>query len=112
MVILRNLVYNSTRRVHITFLTPFLYDEDRTTPELEAMKDQQEYLVEEVLEMENVRGPREKIRVKVRWAGYSPQHDSWVEWKHIRQNSILQQYCRDHKLNFLLRRKKSALRKN
>jgi hypothetical protein len=23
MVILRNLVYNSTRRVHITFLTPY-----------------------------------------------------------------------------------------
>jgi hypothetical protein len=112
LVILRNLVFNATRRAHITQLTPFLYDEDRTTPELEAMKDKQEFLVEKIMDIKNIRGKRKDIQVKVRWAGYSAQHDSWVQWKHIRQNSLLQQYCRDHRYRFLIRKKEAAPKSN
>jgi hypothetical protein len=95
-VLLRNLVYDNTRHISITQLTPFVYDAELTNPYLEAYKDRQEFRVQEVLDIENVDGERSKINVKIRWAGYGPEEDSWIPWKNIRENVQLHKYLREN----------------
>jgi hypothetical protein len=109
-VTLRNLVYDNIRHINITQITPFVYDAEITDPYVEAMKDKQEYRVQEIVDIENVNGLRSLIRVKVRWTGYGPEEDSWVSWKDIRENVQLHKYLRDNGLGRLIRHRTKQIK--
>jgi hypothetical protein len=101
---LKNLIWNTPRKVHKSTVRPFVYNPRRTDPRKVAIKEKQEFDVEKIMLIVGVDGPKSNIQVKLRWAGLGPQHDSWVPWKAVHQNSIFHKYLKDHKLRRLLPR--------
>jgi hypothetical protein len=102
-VTLLSLVYNTPRTVFRTCVVPFLYNAARCDPRLEAMKDRQEFDIAEIVDItgEETR-MRSNVQVKVRWTGYGPDKDSWVDYSEIRDNVMFHQFLRDKSLHFLL----------
>jgi len=43
-------------------------------PPLEVIKGEEEYLVEEILDSKMFQG---RLKFKIKWEGYGPEHDSW-----------------------------------
>ena len=45
---------------------------------------------------------RKELRVKVRWAGYSANFDTWESYNTIKHNIVFHQYCRRNNLEYLI----------
>jgi hypothetical protein len=102
-VTILSLVYNTPRTVFRKCVVPFNYNEAYTDPRLEAMKDKQEFDIAAIVDITGLdQRKRKQVQVKVRWAGYSSEHDSWVDYAEIRDNLIFHQFLRDKSLLFLL----------
>jgi hypothetical protein len=75
---LRNLVTGKKADFHVQLLKPFLYDERVTVPLEVAIKEHDEYLVEQIMDhryAERVNGKPRGLECLVRWVGY--QEQSW-----------------------------------
>jgi hypothetical protein len=100
---LKNLIWNTPRKVHKSTCRPFRYNPRRTDPRVVAMKESQEFDVERILDISGLEGKsRSGIRVKVRWTGLGAKCDSWVPWKGINQNTVLHDYLRKNRLSRFL----------
>ena len=94
---LQNLVTLKTRDVHVTQLKPFHYDATEVDPVDIARKEEQEFLVENILQHRG--GPRRStLEFFVKWTGYDESYNSWEPWENVRDNSILNKYLYNNKL--------------
>ena len=67
-----------------------------------AIRDHHEYLVDSVLEHTGNPKRKSEMSFKVRWTGYSEEHDSWEPWKNIRLVDKLHEYLRDNDMAKLI----------
>jgi hypothetical protein len=97
-----DLISHRVRRVHVSQLTPFVYDEQRSSPAEAATADRREFFVERIIGHKG--SPKKKLDMHfhVRWVGYGPEADAWEPYKNVRTTAALHQYLRDNKLEKLI----------
>jgi hypothetical protein len=98
------LITNKHEDVLLHRLHPFRYDQEFLDPKDIAMRDREEYEVQEVLDHQG--DPRLKGQMKflVKWKGYDKNHNSWEPWKSLRLVDKLHDYLRIHKMEKLIPR--------
>ena len=96
--IVQNLVTMEHETVHVSLMKKFHYDPRFTDPFEVAMRDSQEFLVEEILAHRGTFNDKRNLTFKVRWTGYGPEDDTWEPWKNLRLNEKLHNYLRSKKL--------------
>jgi hypothetical protein len=102
---IQNLVNHRTRKVHVRQVKPFNYDPMKTEPKSVALKDYQEFEIDEILEHHGDPKNRSAMSFLVRWKGYSEADDVWVDWKELRETEQLHLYLHQHNMKSLLPRK-------
>ena len=87
-----DLITQKEETVHVSRLTPFLYDKERVIPFDVAAREQKEYRIEFVYE--HVGDPRLKssLEFKCRFTGYSAEHDEWISWSNLLSVPALHNY--------------------
>jgi hypothetical protein len=96
---------------HIAQLKPFQFDPTYVTPLNVAVKDTEEFVVEAILAHQ--KQPDGTLRWLVRWDGYSPEHDTWEPYSHLKDVDKFQEYCRNTKgLSAFLPRRETRPRRN
>jgi hypothetical protein len=89
--------------LHVSRLA--LYDNSTGNPELVAQMDRGEDVIEEILEHTPPgpfqRGKRKELDFRVRWAGYSEEHDTWIPYMEVRDCEALDTYVDKNNLKFL-----------
>ncbi len=99
---LLDLVMDKQFTVHVSTLTKFVFDPQRMNPEEIARRDANCAVVEQILEHTAGGNSKSNMDFKVRWRGYSEEHDSWLPWRELRANTVLHQYLRDHNMTTLI----------
>ena len=79
-------------------LRPFKYNEHTLQPLEVAVADSlDEFIAEKCLGMRgNIRGKRDQLFFKIRWAGYGPEDDTWEPWSYCRDSAAVRNYCAAH----------------
>jgi hypothetical protein len=96
---LRNLVTGRKTDFHEQLLKPFLYDERVTVPVEVAIKEHDEYLVEQIMNhryAERVNGRPRSLECLVRWVGY--QEQSWEPLVNVKKLEQFHTYARGNGL--------------
>jgi hypothetical protein len=98
---LRNLVTGKEADFHVQLLKPFLYDERVTDPLEIAIREHDEYLVEQIMDMNNryaerVNGKPRGLECLVRWVGY--QEPSWEPLVNVKKLAQFHTYARNNGL--------------
>jgi hypothetical protein len=75
---------------HVSRLKKFEYDPKDTNPTDIAMKDNNVFLVDAVLDHDGTINNRKKLKFKIRWLGYDEQ--TWEPWDNLRDNSVVHSY--------------------
>ncbi len=99
----QDLAHDNMYEFHVTDLEPFVYDPNFTDPVEVALGDNQEYEIESVLDHEKRPNPdanikRKQLFLKIRWAGYSAEHDSWEPSGNLVHLPMIRDYLRENKL--------------
>ena len=91
-----DLITQKEETVHVSRLTPFLYDKERVDPFDVAAKEQKEFRIDFVYE--HVGDPRLKssLEFKCRFTGYSEEHDEWIPWGNLFLVPALHNYLYSH----------------
>ena len=92
---LENLVNNQCIERHVKEL--MLYNHDPLTeqnPTIEAMKDANEYIVEQVIQHRGDWKQLKNMSFRVRWKGYDEDEDTWEPWQNLKMNDKLHEYLR------------------
>jgi transposase InsO family protein len=97
---IRNLVNNEIYRFQINRLVPFEVDERREDPYEIAMRDHQEFIVEEILDHQGTARDRYNLKFLVRWAGY--EDPTWEPYSQIREVAALHEYLNIHRMRTLI----------
>jgi hypothetical protein len=96
---LRNLVTGRKTDFHVQLLKPFLYDERVTVPLEVAIKEHDEYLVEQIIDHRyavRINGRPRGLECLVRWVGY--QEQSWEPLVNVRKLEQFHIYARGNGL--------------
>ena len=66
--------------------------------ELEVLSavDLDEYYVEKIVSHEEKGKNRKNRSFKVRWVGYEPEEDSWLNWTAVKDLAALDTYSKEH----------------
>ena len=91
---------------HISSLAPFVYDRAIVDPEEVARKAAREFTIEKI---SDIRGNkqlrkylRSKLELKVHWAGYDSDEDTWEPYANVKLSRAFKEYCDAHQLQYLL----------
>jgi hypothetical protein len=87
--------------VHISRITPFLFDRDRVDPEAVAFRDSDSYKVEKIVAFRRT-GPKKDWTIKVHWLGYPDTEDSWISWKEAQKLEVMHAYLHEQGLETLI----------
>ena len=98
----RNLRTNKDETYHATALRPFYYDILTTDPRDVAIRDNQEFVVESIVEHRGDKRRKSEMEFKIRWQGYNPEADTWGTWKDLRLVPKLHDYLREHNMASLV----------
>ena len=104
----QNLVTNKFEKFHKTSLRVFEFDPDLVNPRDVAMRDNDEYIIETILQH---RGDPKKLRsltFLVKWLGYPDSANSWEPWSNLRLTEQLHLYLRANGLQRLVPRNLEA----
>jgi hypothetical protein len=94
-----DLVQRKVDTVHVARLHPFYYDPERVDPENVAIRDQGEFIVEEIVDaITDPTLPKTQWSFRVRWQGYGESFDEWLDWSELRNVEALHTYLRKHNL--------------
>jgi hypothetical protein len=78
---------------HVDLLTPYhetrAYGKAHSQPPPELIDGQEEYVIKEIIAD---RLHRRKRQYLVRWDGYGPEEDSWVNEKDMHADDLLEDY--------------------
>ena len=81
------------------------YDNSHGNPELVAQMDRGEDVIEVILEHTPPgpfqKGKRKGLDFRVRWEGYTEEHDTWIPYMEIRDCEALDKYLDKNNLKFL-----------
>ena len=97
--VVQDLVTMKTEQVHISLLKKFDYDPNLVDPAEVARHDTNEFIVEQILKLQGSFDAKKKLRVLVRWQGYSADNDTWEPWANVKDNIVLHDYLRQRKLD-------------
>ena len=69
-----------------------------TREEIEVLLsiDLDEYYVDKIVEHEEKGKNPKNWKFKVRWVGYEPEEDSWLNWTAAKDLAALETYSREH----------------
>jgi hypothetical protein len=95
---LRNLVNNRLEDYHVTTLRQFKYDPQYVDPYKIALRDEQFYEIEKIIDHRGEFNDKSNLHFKVKWLGYDDNDNTWEPWKNVRANLALHKYLRDKKL--------------
>ena len=101
---LLDLIKNKHEDVLLHRLHPFRYDQEFLDPKDIAMRDREEYEVQEVLDHQGDPKLRGKMTFLVKWKGYDNSHNTWEPWKSLRLVDKLHEYLRNQKMEKLIPR--------
>jgi hypothetical protein len=96
----KNLANSKLEDFKVTDLRPFRYDPQRIDPHEIATKDKELYLVEAIQKHLGTPAKRTQMTFFVKWQGYDEL--SWEPWDSLKNNIILHNYLREHKLERLI----------
>jgi len=98
--VVKDVVNNKEHAVHIKNLKPFQYDPEFTDPYSVALKDTESFVVAEISDMRGKftakTSKTHPLTFRVKWKGFTAEHDTWEPWANLRYNVILHQWMRDH----------------
>jgi transposase InsO family protein len=96
---LLDLVARKVDTVHVARLHPFLYDPEVIDPENVAIRDQGEFIVEEIVDaLMDQTLPKTQWSFRVRWQGYDDSCDEWLDWNQLKHVAALHTYLRKNNL--------------
>ena len=96
--VLCDMIKGKNFTLHVSNLSPFDYDPERTTP-LEVLNhDHMEFVVEKILGHRGDNAVAADMEFNVRWAGYSASDDTWEPISALRDNAIFHTYCIDNRM--------------
>jgi transposase InsO family protein len=99
---IQDLVTGKMSDTHISNLSPFLYDPNQTDPLDIAMKDQEEFFIDSIINHRGDRNSRKTMEFLVRWRGYGPKNDTWEPYSGLRDTDQLILYLRKNRLKSLI----------
>ena len=101
---LQNLINGETRDVHVSRIRPYLNTSDTSLENMRsiAVRDHHEFVVESILDHSGDPKKKSELSFKVRWKGYTEEHDSWEPWKNLRLVEQLHDYLRSHNMAKLI----------
>jgi len=80
-------------------LFPFIYDPEEIDPENVAIRDQGEFIVEDIVDaIMDKTLPKTQWSFQVRWAGYDESFDEWLDWNQLKNVEALHKYLRRNNL--------------
>ena len=97
--VLKNLITNLERKVHIKNLKLFNYDPNLGSPADAARRDYMEYFVEMVLEHSGDTKKPTSMSFHMKWLNYDSSHNTWEPWKNLRLCTALHDYLRDNNMS-------------
>ena len=99
---LLDLVTNKLVDVLIHRIHPFMHDASSFDPKDAAIRDVEEYYVEQILAHRGNPALKNSLEFKVRWAGYGEDKDTWEPWKGLRLVDKLHEYLRANHMERLI----------
>ena len=99
---IRNLRTNRDEEHHISALRPFLYDPAVTDPIDVAIRNEQEFVVQEIKDHRGSARNKTSMQFLVSWKDYGIEEDSWEPWTELRLNTKLHEYLRANNLSSLV----------
>ena len=99
---IENLVTGKPFDCHITSLRPFIFDPLRVIPKEVAVQNNQEFFIEKILAHQGDPNRKPTMYFKVRWLGYSEDHDTWEPYYKLRDTEQLIEYLNSHRLRRLV----------
>ena len=97
-----NLINGKTHATHVSRLRKFTYDPNHTTPREVALRDDNEFLVEDIRGHKTVPGGNIKSKKDmlflVKWEGYNESQNTWEPWSGVRLVDKLHIYLRKNKM--------------
>jgi transposase InsO family protein len=103
---LQHLNINKTFKIDPSKVHKFNYNPARTDPAEVALRDKQEFYVRAIHGVKGNPKRRKTLQFLVEWEGYDER--TWEPWSHLRHNTVLHQYLRNHPTRDL--RKLSTIR--
>ena len=96
---LLDLVSRRVDTVHVSRLHPFKYDDTMVDPENVAIRDQGEFIVQDIVDaLIDPLLPKTQWSFKVRWAGYDESFDEWLDWNELKSVDKLHDFLRKNNL--------------
>jgi hypothetical protein len=96
---LLDLVARKVDTVHVARLHPFLYDPEVIDPENVAIRDQGEFIVEDIVDaLIDQSVPKTQWSFRIRWQGCDESCDEWLDWNQLKHVAALQKYLRRNDL--------------
>ena len=102
--VLQDLLSGKNFETHISNLHPFNFDATRTDPTKEAMNDNQEYLIENILGHRGDKTRRSTMEFLVQWEGFAASHNSWEPYAGLRDTVKLTEYLAANRMRSLIPR--------
>ncbi len=99
-IVMQDLITHKEVITHISNVREYLFDSERTDPKEVAMHSSQEFVIDSILEHSFADNKRRRgtLVFKVRWQGYTPEHDSWEPYKYLRDTEQLHAYLRANRM--------------
>ena len=100
---MRNLISLKDHSTHVSRLHPYLYDEMRHDPRDAALRDENEFEVEAILNHSGTPKKRVDMKFLVKWRGYEePSSNTWEPWANVRLVGKLHEYLRNNNMKGLV----------
>jgi hypothetical protein len=100
---LQSLIDDRIEDYHISLLRPYLDDSFfKLSPSAVSNRDDQLWVVEEILEHQGDKAKRTSLLFKVRWANHGSDYDKWLPYRDLLHNSALHKYLAENKMKSLI----------
>ena len=100
-----NLVNHEEYRFPVSRIVKFIVDERNEDPFEIAMRDHQEFEVEQILDHRGSVRERRNLRFLVKWANYPEEDSTWEPYEALREVAALHDYLTTHHMKVLIPRR-------
>ena len=99
---LEDLITGKIRNLHISRLIPFNYDPEKVDPNEIAARNNQMFIIEEIIKHKGNPKNKTKMEFLVKWKGYDESENTWEPWDNLKKNEKLIEYLNKKNLNKLV----------